>query len=98
MQWLVKWAIIAGLVFLVITALNISNQAVNDLTSQKGGKLLSVGMQEGNLNMDIFGNSYVVNMDKLKEKNYMEHKIENTTEQIAAHFTKSWRIFKVLFL
>ena len=54
MQWLVKWAIIAGVVFMVITALNISNQAVNDLTSQEGGKLLSVGMREGNFNMDIF--------------------------------------------
>lgn len=83
---------------MVITALNISNQAVNDLTSQEGGKLLSVGMREGNFNMDIFGKNYVVNMDKLTDNNYLEQEMVIITERIKAHFIKSWRIFKVLFI
>ncbi|MGI5879460.1 MAG: hypothetical protein ACOX6L_02525 [Syntrophomonadaceae bacterium] len=98
MQWLAKWAIIAGVVFMVITALNISNQAINDLTSQEGGKFLAVGIQDGNLDMQISGNSYAVNMDKLANKEFLEQEIEIITEPIEARFKKSWRIFKVLFL
>ncbi|MDD3852385.1 MAG: hypothetical protein PHD40_01865 [Syntrophomonadaceae bacterium] len=98
MQWLVRWAVIAAVIFMVITALNISNQAVNDLTDESGDKFLAVDMQDGNLNMDFSGNSYNVNMDKLKNIELLKQDMVIITEKVEAHFTKSWRIFKVLFL
>jgi len=57
--------IIGGLILLVITGLNTSNQGINSLTRDEHGAVLNMDYNQGNISVDALGNSYDYSLDRL---------------------------------
>lgn len=87
------------LLFLVGTALNVSNASINQLTMQDRAQVIGADRSGEKLNVYLLGNSYEYNPDKLQDMiESAAAKITEMANAVADHFRKCYKIFCAVFL
>jgi len=91
--------IIGGLILLVITGLNTSNQGINSLTRDERQAVLNLDYNQGDIRVDALGNSYNYSMDRLGTDVYrIGNKTIELSTDIKDHLKRIWIIFDAVFL
>ena len=84
--------IIGGLILLVITGLNTSNQGINSLTRDEGQAVLNLDYNQGDIRLDALGNSYNYSLDRL------DTDLQSAGHNITNYLKRIWIIFDAVFL
>jgi hypothetical protein len=89
-----------GLVLtLVICGLNISNEAMNQLTASQRPPVIDLQASSAQLEFHIAGQQYLVDRDKFDQiATTVETTVETTFRKIINYLYKIWAIFRVVFL
>lgn len=89
--------LLIGLILtLVVIGLNISNEAINQLTASERPALLAVQAYTGQVDIQWVGEHYVVQTDKLSDFHITT--LSGTIEKVINYLHKIWVIFKTIFL
>lgn len=56
---------VAILLLLIISGLNISNQAINSLTMENRGPVFAINLDESNISIHLLGENHLYSKDKL---------------------------------
>lgn len=80
---------------LVIYGLNISNEAINQLTASERPPVIALQTDSSQLELHIAGEQYAMDGDKLDKA---ESFIKNAFDKAVNHLCRIWAIFKVVFL
>lgn len=84
--------IIGGLILLVITGLNTSNQGINSLTRDEGQAVLNLDYNQGDIRLDALGNSYNYSLDRL------DTDLQSAGHNIIDYLKRIWIIFDAVFI
>ncbi|HQD91404.1 MAG TPA: hypothetical protein PLP71_10355 [Syntrophomonadaceae bacterium] len=92
--------LLTGLVLtLVICGLNVSNEAINQLTANQRPPVIHMQADESQWEVYIAGQQYLVNTDKLAQVNeQVETTVKNACKKVIDYLYKIWAIFRVVFL
>lgn len=91
--------IIGGLILLVITGLNTSNQGINSLTRDEHPAVLNMDYNQGNISVDALGNSYYYSLDRLGTNlQSAGDKARGYFHDITDYLKRIWIIFDAVFL
>ncbi|NLG33052.1 MAG: hypothetical protein GX550_05990 [Syntrophomonadaceae bacterium] len=66
MSFVIRVSLIALLIIMVITGLNISNQALNQLTLSDKGPVIGVGWDDNRPVLYLLGDKYRLSLDRIK--------------------------------
>lgn len=86
------------ILLLVISALNISNQAINSLTMENRGPIFAFNLDGQDINIQLLGQNHFYSKDKLTSvitlaSNYSYQ----FYDEVASYLYKIWNISNVLF-
>ncbi len=96
---LVRFVMIALVIFLVISGLNISNQAINSLTGENRKPILNYEVVGQDLSLYILGNTYVFSGEKLGQKiSQLRNFSISIYHRGSDYLHKIWHIYQVIFL
>jgi|GEM_PF-2428254 len=70
---------LVAVLILVILGLNVSNQGVNDFTRDKQGAILALERGENSIVVEVLGNSYACNQDRLGQ---FKHQINDQSRRM----------------
>lgn len=89
-----------GLVLtLVICGLNISNEAINQLTASQRPPVIDMQASSSQWEFNIAGQQYLVDTDKFDQlSKTVETTVETAFEKVINYLYKIWAIFRVVFL
>jgi len=88
--------LLIGLILtLTICGLNISNEAINQLTASQRPPVIGLRADESKVEFHVAGQQYTVAGDKLQRA---EAVVKTAYEKTVNHLERIWSIFKVLFL
>jgi len=88
--------LLIGLVLtLVILGLNISNEAINQLTVSQRPPIIDVQSSSSQLVFHLVGQQYDLDADKLSQAYTV---MASWFERVVEYLHKIWRIFQVVFL
>lgn len=86
------------ILFLVISALNISNQAINSLTMENRGPIFAVNLDEQDISIYLLGQNHLYSKDKLINTITLgsdySHRIY---DKVSSYLYKIWKISNVIF-
>lgn len=87
--------LIGLIVTLTICGLNVSNEAINQLTASQRPPVIGLQVESSQLEFHIAGEQYAVEGDKLDRA---ESVIQTAWEKTINYLHRIWTIFKVVFL
>lgn len=98
MKKLGRMFLVIILLFLVGTALNISNEAINQLTMQNREAVIGADYNNEEITIYLIGNSYVYLTDKFNDAaDFAAYKINKMETLVVDHFIKCYKIFRAVF-
>ena len=96
---LLRIVAVGVVIILVISALNVSNQAINSLTLENSGPVLAFDLEDQDISVCFLGTNHMYSMDKLSDYIILTSQYSRLAYGKAeAHLYKTWNIFRVIFL
>ena len=93
-----QYAIVFALLIMMVTALNMSNGAINQLTGENRPAIIGADYQQSNICFYLLGKSYVYEGDKLQElRTQADKQSRRLTEYITHYFSRYMEIFRAVF-
>lgn len=80
-----QYAIVFALLIMMVTALNISNGAINQLTGENRPAIIGADCQQSDICFYFLGKSYVYEGDKLQE---LRTQADKQSRRLTGHFTR----------
>lgn len=93
-----QYAIVFALLIMMVTALNISNGAINQLTGENRPAIIGADYQQSNICFYLLGKSYIYEGDKLQElRTQADKQSRRLTGYLTHYFNRYMEIFQAVF-
>lgn len=99
MRNLCQLVLVGMIMLLVITGLNTSNDAINQLTAHQRAPVIAVQYKQETIHMQLAGEEYKLSLDRLTKTSTGETlSFKKIYHDTIRYLQKIWLIFQVLFL